>query len=97
MNLSGGSVLTRDRSPDVRRTVFSEYHAHGTNRGMFMLCDDQHKYGHYPAHPPRCSIAKPIQTNWQTSPLSRYTNTWSTDFTVGWKNEWIPTRRPITG
>ena len=51
--VSQWSVLTGERAPDRHRTVFAEYHAHGTSRGMFMLRDGQYKYVHYPDHPPQ--------------------------------------------
>jgi len=34
--------------PFERRPVLSEYHAHGTSRGAFMLRDGRYKYVHYP-------------------------------------------------
>ncbi len=49
--VSQWSVMTGDRAPDEHRAVFSEYHAHGTSRGMFMLRDGQYKYVYYPDHP----------------------------------------------
>ena len=44
-------LLTGGRDPDPDRTVFSEYHAHGTSRGMFMLRRGRHKYVYYPDEP----------------------------------------------
>jgi choline-sulfatase len=44
-------VVTGDRDPDPDRTAFSEYHAHGTSRGMFMLRRGQYKYVYYPDNP----------------------------------------------
>ena len=44
-------VLAGDRDPDPNRAVFSEYHAHGTSRGMFMLRRGRYKYVHYPDNP----------------------------------------------
>jgi choline-sulfatase len=37
--------------PDPERAVFSEYHAHGTSRGAFMLRQGRYKYVHYPDNP----------------------------------------------
>jgi len=34
-----------------RRPVLSEYHAHGTSRGAFMLREGRYKYVHYPGEP----------------------------------------------
>jgi choline-sulfatase len=44
-------VLTGERPPDEGRAVFSEYHAHGTSRGAFMLRQGRYKYVHYPDNP----------------------------------------------
>jgi choline-sulfatase len=38
---------------DDGRAVFSEYHAHGVSRGMFMIRQGQYKYVHYPENPPQ--------------------------------------------
>lgn len=40
-----------EREPDPDRAVFSEYHAHGTSHGMFMLRQGRYKYVHYPENP----------------------------------------------
>jgi choline-sulfatase len=45
------SVLAGERPPDEARAVFSEYHAHGTSRGAFMLRHGRYKYVHYPDNP----------------------------------------------
>ncbi|WP_276256597.1 sulfatase-like hydrolase/transferase [Halomontanus rarus] len=37
--------------PNEDRAVFSEYHAHGVSRGMFMLRQGRYKYVHYPDNP----------------------------------------------
>ena len=42
-----------DREPDPERAVFSEYHAHGTSHGMFMIRQGRYKYVHYPENPPQ--------------------------------------------
>ena len=44
-------VLRGEREPDPDRMVFSEYHAHGTSRGMFMLRRGRFKYVYYPTQP----------------------------------------------
>jgi choline-sulfatase len=44
-------VLTGEREADPERAVFSEYHAHGTSRGMFMLRKGPYKYVYYPDNP----------------------------------------------
>ncbi|WP_114578713.1 sulfatase-like hydrolase/transferase [Saliphagus sp. LR7] len=44
-------ALTDRRGADPDRSVFSEYHAHGTSRGMFMLRRGRFKYVFYPDHP----------------------------------------------
>lgn len=44
-------VATGQRAADADRTVFSEYHAHGTSRGMFMLRSGDYKYVYYPDDP----------------------------------------------
>jgi len=49
--VSQWSVLTGERPPDRSRAVFSEYHAHGTSCGMFMLRAGRYKYVHYPEAP----------------------------------------------
>jgi choline-sulfatase len=38
---------------DDDRTVFSEYHAHGTSHGMYMIRRDDWKYVYYPHNPPQ--------------------------------------------
>nr|WP_233265044.1 sulfatase-like hydrolase/transferase [Halomarina oriensis] len=38
-------------APDDDRAVFSEYHAHGVSRGMFMLRQGRYKYVYYPDNP----------------------------------------------
>lgn len=40
-------VATGDRDPDTDRAVFSEYHAHGTSHGFYMIRRGQYKYVHY--------------------------------------------------
>jgi len=49
----GRSLLdvARGDAPDENRVVFSEYHAHGVSRGMFMLREDRYKYVYYPDNP----------------------------------------------
>ena len=44
-------ILTGERDADPDRAVFSEYHAHGTSRGMFMLRRGRYKYIYYPDNP----------------------------------------------
>jgi choline-sulfatase len=44
-------VLTGARPPDHTRAVLSEYHAHGTSRGTFMLRQGRYKYVHYVDNP----------------------------------------------
>jgi choline-sulfatase len=44
-------VATGERDADADRAVFSEYHAHGTSRGMFMLRQGRYKYVYYPDNP----------------------------------------------
>ena len=44
-------VARGERAADPDRTVFSEYHAHGVSRGMFMLRRGQYKYVYYPDNP----------------------------------------------
>jgi choline-sulfatase len=44
-------VIRGEREPDPDRAVFSEYHAHGTSRGMFMLRQGRYKYIYYPDNP----------------------------------------------
>lgn len=44
-------VVYGEREPDTDRAVFSEYHAHGTSRGMFMLRQGRYKYIYYPDNP----------------------------------------------
>lgn len=44
-------VVTGEREADPDRAVFSEYHAHGTSRGMFMLRRGRYKYVYYPDNP----------------------------------------------
>ena len=40
-----------ERGLDPDRAVFSEYHAHGTSHGMFMLRQGRYKYIYYPENP----------------------------------------------
>lgn len=50
----GRSLLptaTGEIDPDPDRAVFSEYHAHGTSHGMFMLRQGRFKYVYYPDNP----------------------------------------------
>ena len=49
--VSQWGVLRGRRSPDRTRAVFSEYHAHGTSEGMYMLRTGRYKYVHYPSGP----------------------------------------------
>ena len=49
--VSQWSVLRGERPPDRTRAVFSEYHAHGTSRGAFMVRAGRYKYVYYPDHP----------------------------------------------
>jgi choline-sulfatase len=49
--VSQWSVLTGERPPDRSRDVFSEYHAHGTSYGAFMLRSGRYKYVYYPENP----------------------------------------------
>jgi choline-sulfatase len=49
--LSQWPVLRGERLPDRTRAVFSEYHAHGTSHGMFMLRQGRYKYVYYPKNP----------------------------------------------
>lgn len=44
-------VVRGEREPDPDRAVFSEYHAHGTSRGAFMLRAGRFKYIYYPDRP----------------------------------------------
>ena len=44
-------VARGESEPDPDRVVFSEYHAHGTSRGMFMLREGRYKYIYYPDNP----------------------------------------------
>lgn len=44
-------VAKGKQQADPDRTVFSEYHAHGVSRGMFMLRRGQYKYVYYPDNP----------------------------------------------
>lgn len=44
-------IVRGEREQDHDRTVFSEYHAHGTSRGLFMLRQGRYKYVHYPENP----------------------------------------------
>lgn len=45
------SVLRGERPPDETRAVFSEYHAHGVSRGVFMVREGRYKFVHYPDDP----------------------------------------------
>jgi choline-sulfatase len=49
--VSQWSILRGERPADDSRAVFSEYHAHGVSRGMFMLRQGRYKYIHYPDNP----------------------------------------------
>lgn len=46
-NLPGESLWSITQSPDYERTIFSEYHAAGTQNGIYMVCDGRYKYIHY--------------------------------------------------
>jgi choline-sulfatase len=46
-DLPGSSIWTMASEPDRDRTVFGEYHAVGSRRGIYMLRDRRHKYVHY--------------------------------------------------
>ncbi|WP_207592274.1 sulfatase-like hydrolase/transferase [Halomontanus rarus] len=58
-------VVAGDREADPDRTVFSEYHAHGTSRGMFMLRRERYKYVYYSENPDQLFDldADPAETN----------------------------------
>lgn len=58
-------VVAGDHEADPDRTVFSEYHAHGTSRGMFMLRRERYKYVYYPENPDQLFDldADPEETN----------------------------------
>ena len=45
--LPGEALWAIAQSPDLERTIFSEYHAAGTQNGIYMICDGQYKYIHY--------------------------------------------------
>ncbi|MFC7027087.1 sulfatase/phosphatase domain-containing protein [Halomicroarcula sp. GCM10025710] len=40
-------IATGRGEQDPSRTVFSEYHAHGTSHGIYMIRRGSHKYVHY--------------------------------------------------
>lgn len=44
-------MLRGDRLGDRGRAVYSEYHAHGTSRGVFVIRQDRCKYVYYPNNP----------------------------------------------
>lgn len=46
-------VVRGEREADPERAVFSEYHAHGTSRGMYMVHQGDYKYVYYPENPPQ--------------------------------------------
>ena len=52
-DLPGRSLYDTVRSPDGDRTVFSEYHAVGSQNAIYMLRDRRHKYVHYVNGPPQ--------------------------------------------
>lgn len=52
-DLPGASLWQIAAEPDRARTVFSEYHAAGTQNAMYMLCDGHTKYVHYHTHSPQ--------------------------------------------
>lgn len=45
------SVIESDNPEVQERIIFSEYHAHGTSHGMFMIRKGRYKYVYYPANP----------------------------------------------
>jgi len=45
--LPGESIWSIAQEPDRRRSVFSEYHAVGSQHGYYMLCDGHYKYVYY--------------------------------------------------
>ena len=52
-NLPGSSLWTIANSADEDRTVFSEYHAVGSEHAFYMLRDSTHKYVHYTCDNPQ--------------------------------------------
>lgn len=44
-------IARNERSEQLDRAVFSEYHAHGTSQGMFMIRQGMYKYVYYPSAP----------------------------------------------
>jgi choline-sulfatase len=52
-DLPGQSLWDIATQDDRPRTVFSEYHAVGSRRGYYMVCDGHYKYIHYVDAPPQ--------------------------------------------
>jgi choline-sulfatase len=44
-------LLPQNKEESDNRLVFSEYHAHGTSHGMFMIRKGKYKYVYYPQNP----------------------------------------------
>jgi choline-sulfatase len=44
-------ILRGEDDPNPDRTVFSEYHSHGTSYGAFMIRQNEYKYVYYPENP----------------------------------------------
>ena len=63
--LPGTNLMTIASSDDQDRTVFSEYHAVGFRRAVFMLRDSRYKYIHYVGMQPQLFdlIADPNESN----------------------------------
>jgi choline-sulfatase len=51
--LPGRSLFDLAREPDQSRSVFSEYHASFSQRGIFMLRDERYKLVYYAGDPPQ--------------------------------------------
>ncbi|MEZ4869789.1 MAG: sulfatase-like hydrolase/transferase [Caldilineaceae bacterium] len=47
VDLPGESLWAIAQGTDRERTIFSEYHAAGTQNGIYMVCDGRYKYIHY--------------------------------------------------
>jgi choline-sulfatase len=64
-DLPGGSWWRIAQEPDRERTVFSEYHALGTEAGIYMLRNRQYKYVHYTHQQPQLFdlLADPDECN----------------------------------
>ena len=64
-HLPGQSLWPIAQAPDQNRTVFSEYHAVGSQHALYMVRNNQYKYIHYVNPPPQLFDldADPNETN----------------------------------